>query len=487
MTNTDHSNGNSFGRVAALFAGPLVAVIIALLPPPSGLEQKAWYLVAVTSWMVIWWLTEAIPLAATALLPIPFMPMLGIGTIKATTQNYAHPLIFLFLGGFMLSAAMQKTGLHKRIALTIIMIVGTSGPRIIAGFMLATALLSMWISNTATTLMMFAVGLSIIQTLEAQSDDQAEVRRFGVMLMLGIAYSASIGGIGTLIGTPPNALLASVLESSYQIEIDFLTWMMFGVPIVFVLLPITWLLLTKLMFRGHPPVNFSARGVLQSEMSSLGAASRGEMIVLVVFLLAALGWVFGKKISALTGIPLSDTSVALIAALLLFVFPISLKRREFLLDWETAVKIPWGVLLIFGGGLAIASGFSSTGLAEAVGTSMKSLDHVNIWVFVLLSCTLIVMLTEVTSNTASAATFLPIFATMAVGLGHDPRLLTIPIALGASMAFMMPVATPPNAIVFSYKGLTISDMVRVGIWLNIVAIIVSFAAVYFLSGIVFGL
>lgn len=487
MTDDDNLSSVPTNRIIALCIGPLAALILALIPPPAGLEQSAWYVVAITSWMVIWWLSEAIPLAATALIPIPFMPLLGVGTVESVAANYAHPLIFLFLGGFMLAAAMQKSGLHKRIALNIIAIVGTSPARIIAGFMLATALLSMWISNTATTMMMYAVGISVIQIADSEMEDTKSVRNFGVALMLAIAYSASIGGVGTLIGTPPNALLASVLHSTYQIEIDFVTWMMFGIPIVLVLLPITWYFLTKVMYPSAALGAFSKGAVLDVELQSLGPLGRREIMVAAIFLLAAIGWIFGKTISAWTGLPLTDTSVALLAALLLYAIPVSAKNGEFLLDWEMAKKLPWGVLLIFGGGLAIASAFNSTGLAGAIGASMKNLDHLSIWAFVFLTCALIVVLTEVTSNTASAATFLPILGAIAVGLDHDPRLLMIPAALGASMAFMMPVATPPNAIVFSYEGLHISDMVRAGIWMNIIAVIICFGAVYSLSGVVFGI
>lgn len=473
-------------RLLALALGPLVCAIIALLPPPSGLEPAAWYVVALTSWMVIWWLTEAIPLAATALIPIPLMPLLGIAESKSVAANYAHPLIFLFLGGFMMAAAMQKSGLHKRVALNVVAWAGVSAPRIIGGFMLATAFLSMWISNTATTIMMFAVGISVIQIVAAQVNDKSQVRNFGVALMLGIAYSASIGGVGTLIGTPPNALLASVLQSTYSIEIDFVTWMMFGVPFVIVMLPLTWVLLTRVLFAVKDLDTSVVGARLGADLAALGPLRRDEAMVMAVFVFAALGWIFGKPLSDWTKLPITDTTVALIAALLLYALPSSLRDGKFLLCWNSAKELPWGVLLIFGGGLAIASAFDETGLAAAIGSGMKGLQGLNVWVFVLVSCALIVVLTEVTSNTASAATFLPIMGAIAIGLGQDPRLLMIPVAVGASMAFMMPVATPPNAIVFSYEELKISDMVRAGIWLNIVAVAVCFGAVYFLSGPVFG-
>ncbi len=468
-------------------AGPLAALVILLVPAPNGLSEQAWAAVAVVAWMVIWWLSEAIPIPATALLPIPLMPTLGISSMKATTASYAHPLIFLFLGGFLLAAAMERSGLHKRIALSIINFVGVSANKIILGFMLATAFLSMWISNTATTIMMYAVALPIISAIDKTANEDTRDQYFGIALMLAIAYSASIGGVGTLIGTPPNALLASVLQSNYNIKIDFVTWMFFGVPIIAVMLPITWTLLTKAIFPTKRMSIAEAKDTLETEIAELGPISREEFIVAAVCVCAASGWVFGKSLSHLTGLPITDTSVAMSAALLLFAIPVSFAKRRFALDWSAARKIPWGILLILGGGLAIAGAFTSTGLAGAIGKSLSGLHILGIWVLVLLLIVAIILLTEITSNFATTATFLPITGAIALGLNYDPQLLTIPIAVGASMAFMMPVATPPNAIVFSYEPLHIRHMVRAGFWLNLIAMAVCFTAIYFLGGPVFGI
>ena len=471
----------------ALMLGPLAALLIYLSPSPSNLSTEAWATVAVVAWMVIWWLSEAVPIPATALLPIPLMPALGIQSLKATTASYAHPLIFLFLGGFLLAAALERSGLHKRIALSIIKIVGVSTDQIILGFMLATAFLSMWISNTATTIMMYAVALPIISAIDQQGSESTSERTFGIALMLAIAYSASIGGVGTLIGTPPNALLASTLESTYGIKIDFVNWMFFGIPIVAVMLPAAWILLTKFIFPTRSLNISAARERLQSEIAALGPASREETTVAIVCICAALGWVFGKAISHATGLPITDTGVAMSAALLLFAIPVSFETGRFALDWTVASKIPWGILLILGGGLAIAAAFSSSGLAKQVGTSIADFDTLGVWALVFLLIVAIILLTEITSNLATTATFLPLTGAIAVGLSYDPRLLTIPIAVGASMAFMMPVATPPNAIVFSYEHLRIGHMVRAGVWLNLIAIGVCFAAIYLLAGPVFGI
>ncbi len=473
-------------RLGALLAGPLVALLLLLLAPPEGMSIEAWRLVSMASWMVIWWLGEAVPIPATALLPIPLMPAYGLADMTPVAANYANPLIFLFLGGFLLAAAMQRWGLHRRIALRIVSVVGTSPGGIIAGFMLATAFLSMWISNTATTIMMYAVGLSVIDFVARKTSDADMVRNFGVALMLSIAYSASIGGVGTLIGTPPNALLASFLSSTYGIKIDFFKWMTFGLPVVLVMLPLAWLLLTRVVFSTRRIRIGDASRLIQQELAVLGPMSGAEKVVAGVFFGAALGWIFGSQLTALTGLSINDTSVAMVAALTLFAWPISRARGEFILDWEATQSVPWGVLLLFGGGLALAGGFKDTGLADWIGHSVASFE-ISAWLLVLVVICAIIYLTEITSNTASTATFLPILGAVAIGLQLDPRLLTVPVAVGASMAFMMPVATPPNAIVFSYDQLRLQDMVKAGFWLNIIAVGVTFAAMYLLAGPVFGI
>lgn len=485
--NRPEPSGTPIGklRLLGMLGGPIVAGLILLSSAPEGMPLAAWHLVAMACWMVIWWLTEAVPIPATALLPIVVMPLLSIDKIKPVAANYGHPLIFLFLGGFLLAAAMQHVGLHRRIALQIVSRVGTSPSRIILGFMLATAFLSMWISNTATTIMMFAVGLSVIDFVAQQTDDKKMVRNFGVALMLSIGYSASIGGVGTLIGTPPNALLASFLQNTYNIEITFFNWMLLGVPVVAIMLPTAWLLLTRFLFPSHQINIKDPSVVVQRELTALGVMSRGEKLVAIVFLSAALSWIFRKFLVDLTGLPINDTIIALIASLVLFTVPISRSKGQFALDWEAARNVPWGVLLLFGGGLALAGGFKGTGLAEWIGNTVAGVE-VSTIVLVLLVTVAIVYLTEITSNTASTATFLPVLAAVAVGLGLDPLILCVPVALGASMAFMMPVATPPNAIVFAYEQMELRDMVRAGFLLNLVAIMVAFGLFTLLANYVFG-
>ncbi len=474
-------------RILALLLGPALMLSLLALPAPDLLEPAAWRLVALASWMVVWWMTEAAPVAVTALLPIPMMPLLDIAPQEVVAAHYGNPLIFLFLGGFLIAAAMQRWGLHRRIALSIVKFVGTSATGIIAGFMLATAFLSMWISNTATTVMMYAVGISIIEFVSDRIDDAEQTRTFGVALMLGIAYSASIGGVGTLIGTPPNTLLASFLSDSYDITIDFGTWMLLGIPLVIVMLPITWLLLCKVIFPVGNIKLVGAAALIEREIDELGAMSTGEKIVLVVFASTAILWVTRQWLVNLTGLPVTDTTIALLAATLLFVLPASIEKGQFTVEWDASKNVPWGVLLLFGGGLALAGAFKETGLADAIGHLVAELPVVDLSVLVLVTAAVIILLTEITSNTATTATFLPILGAVAVGVGASPMSLTIPAALAASMAFMMPVATPPNAIVFSYEGLHIADMMKAGLWLNLVTIGLVYVAMLVLAPLVFDL
>lgn len=474
-------------KLIALWLGPLLMLTLLLLPTPAGLKPEAWRLVALASWMVIWWMSEAVPVAVTALLPLPMMPMLGIAGQKTVGASYGDPLIFLFLGGFLIAAAMQSWGLHRRIALRIVKIAGTGPQGIIAGFMLATAFLSMWISNTATAVMMYAVGISMVEFVAARVDDPAKARRFGIALLLGVAYSASIGGVGTLIGTPPNTLLAGFLNDTYGIRIDFSTWMLMGIPLVVVMLPLTWLLLCRVIFPVKDIDLGGAAGLIDEELQQMGTMSRGERIVLTVFLCTALLWIFRQPLVGLTGLTITDTSIALLAAIVLFALPASVQEGRFTVDWDAARKVPWGVLLLFGGGLALAGAFKSTGLAAAIGEAVAGLSAVDISLIVLVTIAAIIFLTELTSNTATTATFLPILGAVAVGLGQNPMVLAVPVALAASMAFMMPVATPPNAIVFSYEGLHISDMMRAGLWLNLLAIVLIYGAMLLLAPLVFNL
>ncbi len=456
--------------LTALLMGPLCALTPLMTEPPAGLSVGAWRLVGLALWMAIWWFTEVIPIPATALLPLVWMPLTGILDERATAAHYADPIIFLFLGGFLIAAAMERWGLHRRIALLVIRRVGTSPARLVGGFMLATALISMWINNTSTAMMMYAVGLSILHWVRAAGVGR-EVHAFGAALMLGIAYSASIGGVGTLIGTAPNALLVGYLRETHGIAIDMAHWFWIGLPFVALMLPFTWFWLAVVQFRlTHLRLTALAER-LQEQLAHGEPMNGGEKIVLAVFGLAVAGWLLRQPLQTHLNLPLSDSTIAISAALLLFLLPASRVPYQPALDWQTAVKIPWGVLLLFGGGLALAGAFESTGLARWIGESVKGLQGLDALWLVLTVATLIIFLTEITSNTAVAATFLPIMGAVASGLNLDPRLLTIPVGVGASAAFMLPVATPPNAIVFASGEVRLGEMARAGFALNIASIL----------------
>lgn len=470
-----------------LVAGPLLLIGMLLLPPPEGLTPAAWYTAAVGLLMAVWWVTEAIPIPATALLPLVLFPVLRIATIDEAASPYANPIIFLFLGGFVLALGMQRWGLHRRIALAILAAVGTQPVALVGGFMLATAFLSMWVSNTATAVMMLPIGLSIIEVVLPRGENAVEPgeSNFATALMLGIAYAASIGGLATLIGTPPNALLAGFVRESYGIQIGFAQWMLVGLPLVVVALPLTWLVLTRVAFPVRLRQTPGSVNIIEDERRSLGPRSRGETLVAVVFVVTAAAWITRPLLEE--WVPgLSDTGIAIAAALVLFLLPVDLRRGEFVLTWEWAERLPWGVLILFGGGLSLAGAISKTGLAAWIGSGVAAFGTWPILVVIVVTTTVIVFLTELTSNTATTAAFLPVVSSVALGLGENPLLLAIPAAIAASCAFMMPVATPPNAIVYGSSFITIPQMARAGLILNLLFIVLITILMYTLVLTVFG-
>ncbi len=452
-------------RRLLLLCGPLLLLLTIFFPPPAvEMSQAAWMVTGLMAWMVLWWITEIVPIPVTSLLPMIFIPLLGIDKLDAATSPYAHPLIFLFFGGFFLSIAMEKTNLHKRIALKALSLVGTSPGLQIAALMGVTAFLSMWMSNTATAVMMLPIGLSIIAMANASTQDQ-----FGKAVLLGIAYSASIGGIATLIGTPPNALLAAYLSKSYGMQISFADWMILGVPLALTMLILCWLWLTKIHFR--MPKTEARQNDTPAQLQALGVMSRSQKLVLMVFALAALSWISQQWLVKWTGLPISDTVIALCAAALLFLLPGEKGSGTALLEWKDSQNLPWGVLLLFGGGLSMADQIQKTGVAELLAQQLQLLDGVPPILLLVAVTSLIIFLTEVTSNTATAAAFLPLLGPVAVSMELSPLYLVVPAALAASFAFMLPVATPPNAIVFASGKLQIKDMVRAGLVLNLIGIV----------------
>ena len=463
-----------------LVAGPLAFFILQAFNPPAGMSDSAFSMLGITLWMAIWWVTEAIPIGVTALLPIILFPLTGAVELSTTTASYGHKYIFLYMGGFMLAIAIEKWNLHKRIALHVIRLIGTNVSKIILGFMVATAFLSMWISNTATSVMMLPIGMSIVAQLRdnpATVEDENLI--FGKALMLGIAYSASIGGIATLIGTPPNLVFAGYVEEVYGIEITFWQWAKWGLPIAIPLLFIAWMYLTRFAFKFKQKEFPGGRNEINQLLKQLGPIKKEEKIVLGIFILTAFAWI-GRSFILQPFLPaIDDTIIAMCAGILLFTIPGS-DKKEPLITWEDAVKLPWGIILLFGGGMALASGFESTGLAAWLGNQMTLLQGLALILLVVVIITSVNFITEVTSNLATTAMLLPILAPIAVGLNINPYILMVATTVAASCAFMLPVATPPNAVVFGSGYLRISDMAKSGIWMNIFSIVFLTLMVYYI-------
>ncbi|WP_203338944.1 SLC13 family permease [Planococcus beijingensis] len=482
-------------QLIGLFLGPLLFVLTLIFVSPEGLPPEAKAILASTIWIATWWITEAIPIPATSLLPIILFPMTGGLDVSSTTSAYGNDTIFLFMGGFMIALTMEKWNLHKRIALTIISIIGTNTERIVLGFMVATGFLSMWISNTATAMMMVPIGLAIIyQVSDALKDDPSidtskENFGFGKALMLGIAYSASLGGIATLIGTPPNTLLAGAVNEIYGIEITFAQWMLFGVPLAWIFILVAWVYLVKFAYPQKLKHLPGGSEVIRQQKTDLGAASYEEKAVFAVFIAVALAWISRSFIldAFAPDLEVTDAMVGLIAAMILFIVPSKNRKGDHLLDWATAVKLPWGILLLFGGGLAIAAGFTNSGLSEWIGSQLIGLQGVNVLIIVLVVAALVLFLTEITSNTATASMMFPIMASLAVALSIHPYALMVTAAVAASCAFMLPVATPPNAVVFGSGYLRIADMAKAGLALNIFGIFFVGLAVFYFLPLVWGL
>lgn len=468
-------------KKVGLILGPLLFVITLLWFHPEGLSKEANAILASTLWVAVWWITEAIPIAVTSLLPIILFPLTGGLNLSETTASFGHKYIFLYIGGFILAIAIERWNLHKRIALNIINVIGTNVKSIILGFMVATAFLSMWISNTATAVMMLPIGMAIIAQLMDNPDTiEDENLTFGKALMLAIAYSASIGGMATLIGTPPNLVLAGIVQETYDVEITFSKWFMFGLPISLILLAICWKYLTEVAFTFKQKSFPGGRAEINKQLKSLGEISYEEKMVLMVFLGTALAWI-SRSFFLQKFIPnLDDTIIAVIAGILLFIIPASKAKKRNIITWAEAVKLPWGILLLFGGGLALAQGFKTSGLAEWIGGQMTLLEGASLFVLLLVLIAAVNFLTEITSNLATTAMILPILAPLALVIDVHPFLLMVGATVAASCAFMLPVATPPNAVVFGSGYLKIPDMVKAGIWMNLISIFLLCLIVFFI-------
>ncbi len=465
----------TYQLVGRVLGPALFVVMLATEGWQETMPPDAWRAAAVGMWMAVWWATEAIPVPVTALVPLVVFDPLGIAGMRDAAAPYANPTIWLFFGGFVMALALERWDLHRRIALAVLVRTGTDGKRLIGGFMLVCAVLSMWMTNTSTTMMLLPIVLSVAAVIEDNVPNLSEVdrRSFRVALLLGLAYSASIGGLATLIGTPPNALLMGFMAENYGVEISFARWMLVGIPVSVVMLPITWLLLTRYLITVNVPASAAVRGHIRELRDELGPMNVAELRVAAVFAVLVVSWMFGGPLSeafGLTGI--SDAGIAVTAAVVLFILPSGDAGQRRLMIWEDMRRLPWGILILFGGGLSLAAAMSDTGLALWLGEQLAPLNAWGTAVLVVASVALVIFLTELTSNTATTATLLPVMGAIAVQAGVPPIVLTVPIAIAASCAFMLPVATPPNAIVFATGHLDIPQMVRAGLLLNLIGIVV---------------
>ncbi len=485
-----------------LILGPIVALLVFFALPHaqrneageivSGLTVQGRAVAGIAALMAIWWITEAVPIEATSLLPLALFPPIGLATMKQAATPYGSEQVFFFMGGFMLGRAMERWGLHKRIALHVLSRVGTSPSRLVLGLMAATACISLFVNNTATTMVILPIGLSLAGAIAAQAGSESRLaRNFCVCAVLGIAYAASLGGMGTLVGTAPNILLAGFFKDRVEIELSFARWLWIGLPIVAILTPITWLMLTRVMFplREHADSASHAKADeanvesdLRRQLAVLGRMSAGEWITLVVFVLAALGWMIREPACSAFGLTrlengrpvalVSDAWIGIAASMLLFLAPVSIRRRQFALDWATASGLPWGVLLLFGGGLSLADAMTTHGVDLYVGAQLKALGSLPLWAMTLLVALVVAATSELASNTALTAAMLPVMLGVERELQLSPGTLLIPATLAASCGFMLPVATPPNAIAFATGRVPMRAMLRAGLALDVIGVLV---------------
>ncbi|MGK0365346.1 MAG: sodium-dependent dicarboxylate transporter 2/3/5 [Saprospiraceae bacterium] len=451
--------------------GPILFLIILNLPF-TLINPIAHKVIAGAIWMIVWWLSEAVSISVTALIPLAIFPLLGIADIKEISANYANPIVFLFLGGFIIALALEKVELHKRIALNIIRLTGTNANGVVLGFMLATALMSMWISNTASTVVMLPIAASVIKLLIDDADGFTKNdKNFALSIMLGIAFSANIGGTATLIGTPPNSVMAAFLETTYDIEIGFMNWMLLGVPFAMVMLIVCYFVLVKWFYPNNLGQLKSSDDLILNELKKLGKMSKGEKVVSFIFALTALSWIFRTNLNGwFPDLNLSDAGISMLGALAMFVAPLDFKNGDFTLKWEDTRNLPWGILILFGGGLALAGALKSAGMIDLIGNTIAGYEGISTFVITVALIGVMLFMTELMSNIALTAVFVPVVAGIAIGLEVPILLMVIPVTLAASCAFMLPMATPPNAIVFASGHIKVHEMARVGIVLNVIAV-----------------
>lgn len=475
-------------KLSGLIGGLIGFFFLMNMEPPEGLSKEGWMVLVTGMLMAVWWMTEAIPIPVTAMIPLIAFPILDLGDIKEAGKGFASSAVFLTLGGFIIGIALQRWNLHVRVAMHTVRLVGSEPRRVIGGFMLATALLSMWITNTATTVMMMPIALSVAMLLMDRPGSSEEAKsNFGTALMIGLAYAASVGGMMTLVGTSTNVMFKGYFEETYGLDIGFFDWMKIGVPVGLTLLVFIWWFLTRVMFPCAISGSDEVRSIVHGKLEALGRMSAGERRTGYVFIFTASLWIFKDILeSVFPWLHLDDASIAILGATLLFVIPADIKNNEFLLRWKDTEKVPWGILLLLGGGLTLASFMEKTGVADWMGQHLSDIDGVSIIVLVLATTLLVTFLSEMMSNVATLTAFLPVIIAISLAFGENPLLFAIPAALAASCAFMLPIGTPPNAIVFGSGLIEIKQMVRTGVLLNFLAIGIINLMCYLLLPHIFG-
>jgi len=460
----------SLAKAIGFFLGPILFILL-INAPFDVLSDNGDKVIAIGVWMITWWVTEAVSISVTSLLPLVLFPLVGIMDIREVSSNYGNPIIFLFFGGFIMALALEKVKLHKRIALNIISFTGTSPNKIILGFMISTAFLSMWISNTASTLVMLPIGMSVIQLLiDDENGYTKNDRNFALSVMLGIAFSANIGGVSTIIGTPPNSVLIGFLESEYNIEISFLKWMSLGLPFSTIMIAIMYMIMVKVVYPNRLASFSTSEKLIKNEIDQLGPLRSEEKKVIWVFVIAILCWIFRTYLNRIPNFKITDTEISVWTAIILFLIPDNFRKGKFILQWSDTSKIAWGILILFGGGLALASGLSKTGIIDTIANAIASYNELTPLFIVSLLILLMLFMTEVMSNVALVSVLTPVVAGIAIGMKIPIVYLLIPVTMASSCAFMLPMATPPNAIVFSSGFIKVKDMVKVGFFLNLIGV-----------------
>ena len=458
-----------------LVLGPVLFCLIFFTVVPGLLSEKSIIVLALGAWMVTWWATEAMPIPVSALLPMVVFPLMGVSTVKEASAPYGDPVIFLFMGGFILALGLERHNLHQRIALSLIRLTGTSGNGIILGFMLSTALISMWISNTATAIMMLPIAASVTSLLakETGQENDPRFKKFATGLMLSIAYAASIGGMATIIGTPPNVVMVGYMKRFYNLDVSFTSWMIVGVPLMIMSLTACYLLITRVLFRNHLPSIEGSKELIYRKLQALGKLTLEEKLVLAVFSVTCFFWIFRQNLNILIGKNmLDDTTIAMAGGMLMFLLPVSLKNQKFLLDWSDMKELPWGILLLFGGGLCLADGMEKSGLVQIVGNHFSQQQGISTGLLIFSLTAISMGLTELMSNVALVTIFIPVVFGVADGFHINPIWLAMPVTYAASCAFMMPISTPPNAVLFASGYIKMKDMIKTGALLNLCCLVI---------------